>query len=149
MEMVMQLRTLFAGLLLLALAAGPANAQSRISIWDGVYSDAQADRGHTAYMQNCSRCHGADLSGTYEIPPLMGRFMPYWSGAKLDALFDYVSTAMPLDHPGALGPAANADIVAFLLKANDVPSGAKELSADRMKLINFDPAKLAPRRAQK
>jgi hypothetical protein len=100
-------------------------------------------------MQNCSRCHGADLSGTYEIPPLMGRFMPYWSGSRLDALFDYVSTAMPLDHPGTLGPAANADIVAFLLKANDVPSGTKELSADRMKLVNFDPARPAPRRAQK
>jgi hypothetical protein len=89
----------------LALAAGIAGAQARISVWDGVYTDAQAERGHTLYMQNCSRCHGADLSGTFEIPPLVGRFMPYWSGSTLYALFDYVSTAMPLDHPGALGPA--------------------------------------------
>src|SRR6478672_2688706 len=115
------------GLAGLALAASVAGAQARTSIWDGVYTDAQADRGHALYNQSCGRCHGADLSGTFEIPPLVGRFMPYWSGTTLDALFDYVSTAMPLDHPGALGPAANADIVAFILKSNAMPSGSKEL----------------------
>jgi hypothetical protein len=62
-------------------------------------------------------------------------------------LFDYVSTAMPLDHPGALPPAANADIVAFLLKSNDIPSGSKELSANSLKAINFDSA--ASRSARK
>ena len=133
----------------LVLALGTAIAEARISIWDGVYTDAQADHGRTLYMQNCGRCHGADLSGTFEIPPLIGRFMPYWSGSTLDALFDYVSTAMPLDHPGALGAAANADIVAFILKSNDIPSGAKELSAGQMKTINFDPAKPGSKRAQK
>jgi cytochrome c len=123
----------------LVLALGTAIAEARISIWDGVYTDAQADHGRTLYMQNCGRCHGADLSGTFEIPPLIGRFMPYWSGSTLDALFDYVSTAMPLDHPGALG----------ILKSNDIPSGAKELSAGQMKTINFDPAKPGSKRAQK
>ena len=148
----MRFRTGLVGLFL-AMAIGSAIAQTsvsaRISTWDGVYTDAQADRGRTTYMQNCGRCHGADLSGTYEIPPLTGRFMPYWSGSTLDVLFDYVSTAMPLDHPGALGPAANADIVAYLLKANAIPSGARELGADRMKLIHFDPAKPAARRGKK
>ena len=133
----------------LVLAAGTALAQKRISIWDGVYTDAQADRGHTLYMQNCGRCHGADLSGTYETPPLVGRFMPYWSGSTLDALFDYVSTAMPLDHPGMLGAGANTDIVAFLLKSNEIPSGSKELAAGNLKTIHFDSAKPAARRAQK
>ena len=146
----MRLKTvLAAGMLALVLAPGTAGAQGRISIWDGVYTDAQAGRGHTLYMQSCARCHGADLSGTYEIPPLVGRFMPYWSGSTLDALFDYVSTAMPLDHPGALGAGANADIVAFILKSNDIPSGSKELSAGNLKSINFDSAKPAPRRARK
>src|SRR6516225_4676759 len=100
-DMVMRLKMVFTAVLLV-LATGSAQA-APISIWDGVYTDAQAEHGRTLYMQNCGRCHGADLSGTYEIPPLTGRFMPYWSGSTLDALFDYVSTAMPLDHPGALG----------------------------------------------
>jgi mono/diheme cytochrome c family protein len=121
----------------MALLAGIATAQAR-TIWDGVYSDAQADRGHTMYMQNCSRCHGVNLWGTYEIPPLMGRIMPYYSGSSLEALFDYVSTAMPLDHPGMLPASANADIVAYLLKANDVPSGSKELRPEAMKGISFE-----------
>jgi cytochrome c len=145
--MAMRLRTIFATSLAATILATVASAAPvRTSIWDGVYTDAQAERGHTLYMQSCSRCHGADLSGTFEIPPLVGRFMPYWSGSSLDALFDYVSTAMPLDHPGALGPAANADIVAFILKSNAIPSGSKELSADRVKAISFDSAK--PKRAK-
>lgn len=143
----MQAKTILAAAALI-LAAGPAAAQPRISIWDGVYSEAQAGRGRTFYMQNCARCHGADLSGNFETPPLVGRFMPYWSGSTLDVLFDYVSTAMPLDHPGALGPGANTDILAYLLKSNALPAGSMELSADRLKAINFDPAKPV-RRAKK
>lgn len=145
----MRPRTMLAtSVAVLVLAAGASAARARISVWDGVYTDAQAERGHTLYMQNCARCHGANLWGTYEIPPLVGRFMPYWSGSTLDALFDYVSTAMPLDHPGALGPSANADIVAFILKSNELPSGSTELSTDRVKAINFDSAKPSARRAQ-
>jgi cytochrome c len=134
---------------ILALMLGSAGAEARTSIWDGVYTDAQAEHGRTLYMQSCGRCHGADLSGTFEIPPLIGRFMPYWSGSTLDALFDYVSTAMPLGNPGSLSAAANADIIAFILKSNDIPSGAKELSSDKLKAINFDPARPAAKRAQK
>jgi cytochrome c len=141
--MVMRLAPLLAAGLVLAAPA--AIAQTKASIWDGVYTEAQAEHGRTLYMQNCARCHSGDLSGTYEIPPLVGRFMPYWSGSTLDQLFDYVSTAMPLDHPGMLGAAANTDIVAFLLKSNAIPAGARELSGERLKSINFDarPAKRA------
>jgi len=142
----MRLRN-FLAIPVLVLTTGIAIAAPRISIWDGVYTDAQAERGHTLYMQSCSRCHGANLSGTFETPPLTGRFMPYWSGSTLDALFDYVSTAMPLDRPGALGAGANADILAFLLKSNEIPAGSKELSAGNLKSINFDSAK--PARARK
>ena len=126
-----------------------AASGAQAGTWDGVYSDAQAERGHTAYMQNCGRCHGADLSGTFEIPPLVGRFMPYWSGSTLDVLFDYISTAMPLGRPGSLSPATNADILAFILKSNNFPSGAKELSADDLKAIRFDAVKPAKSRSKK
>ena len=146
----MGLKTVLAvGMMALILAPGIAGAQGRMSIWDGVYTDAQAARGHALYMQSCSMCHGADLSGSFETPPLVGRFMPYWSGSTLDALFDYVSTAMPLHNPGALGAGANTDIVAFILKGNDIPSGSKELRTGNLKAINFDSAKPIPKRARK
>ena len=64
----------------------------------------------------------------------------------MDALFDYVATAMPLDRPGSLSRAANADIIAFLLKANNFPAGAKELSAssEDLKAIRFDAVRPPP-----
>jgi mono/diheme cytochrome c family protein len=125
-------------------AAGGAEARqsARLSIWDGVYTEDQAARGNTQFQQHCGRCHGANLAGTFETPPLVGRFIPYWAGTTLDVLFDYVSTAMPLDHPGSLGPGANADIIAFILKTNGFPAGMKELSAasEEQKAITFDAA---------
>ncbi len=119
-----------------------AQAQPRQSVWDGVYTEEQASRGQTFYQQSCGRCHGANLAGTFETPPLMGRFIPYWAGTTMDVMFDYVSTAMPLDRPGSLGPTANAAIVAYLLKANGFPAGTKEFgtTADLQKSINFEAA---------
>ena len=131
----------------LAVLSGAAQAGT----WDGVYTDAQAARGEVQFQQHCARCHGANLAGTFETPPLVGRFRPYWAGATLDVLFDYISSAMPLDHPGSLSRAANADILAFLLKANDFPAGAKELSAesDAQKAIRFDAVRPPPEAAAK
>jgi mono/diheme cytochrome c family protein len=134
---------------LMVLAAPQSlQAQPRQSVWDGVYSEEQASRGQTLFQQSCARCHGANLAGTFETPPLVGRFIPYWSGTTMDVLFDYVSTAMPLDRPGSLGPSANAAITAFLLKANGFPAGTKEFGSmgEAQKTISFD---AAPPRPQK
>ena len=123
-------------------------AQPRQSVWDGVYTEEQAGRGQTLYQQSCGRCHGANLAGTFEIPPLMGRFIPYWSGTTMDVMFDYVSTAMPLDRPGSLGPTSNAAIVAYLLKANGFPAGTKEFAAtaEAQKSISFDAVRPATKK---
>ena len=102
---------------------GNAMAQSTSSTWDGVYTEAQATRGSSQYFQHCAVCHAANLSGNYETSPLVGQFMPDWAGSTVDDLFDYISTAMPLNHPGSLNAEAYADIVAFLLKANGLPAG--------------------------
>ena len=132
-------------LLLIAMACMAASS-ARAGTWDGVYTDTQAERGGVLFQQQCARCHGANLAGTFETPPLVGRFKPYWSGATLDVLFDYIATAMPLDHPGSLARAANADILAFLLKANNFPAGAKELSdgSEALKAIRFDAIRPLP-----
>ncbi len=113
------------------------------SVWDGVYSEDQAARGNIRYQQHCGRCHGANLAGTFETPPLVGRFIPYWAGTTLDMLFDYVSSAMPLDRPGSLAPGVNADILAFILKTNGFPAGTGELSpaGEDQRAIRFDAAR--------
>jgi cytochrome c len=133
------------GLALLVAVAGSAQAKS---VWDGAYTDDQAARGATQFQQHCGRCHGANLAGTFETPPLVGRFVPYWSGTTMDVLVDYITRAMPLDRPGSLSPSANADITAFILKSNSFPAGAKELSAagEDQKAITFDAVKPASRK---
>jgi cytochrome c len=123
-----------------------AEAQTARSVWDGVYTDVQATRGSSQYMQHCAMCHATNLSGTYETPPLTGRFIPYWSGATLDELFDYINISMPLGHLGSLDRSTDADILAFILKENNFPAGTTELGAgaDGLKAISFDVEKPLP-----
>jgi mono/diheme cytochrome c family protein len=112
--------------------SGLLHAQSTaLSIWSGVYTDAQAARGKAAYTDNCSRCHGSALQGSDEIPALQGpQFMVDFDGSSVADLTNRVRTTMPMDNPGHLDNATTTDIVAFLLQSNHVPAGSSELSSD-------------------
>lgn len=110
------------------LTVGPAAAQTRKSVWDGVFTAEQAARGKASFAANCAVCHGADLAAANR-PPLKGElFLNHWMEGSLDALFSHVK-AMP---PGRanLGDAVYVDLLAFLLEANAFPAGAQELSAE-------------------
>lgn len=103
-------------------------AQGAKSLADGVYTEAQAARGQAYYLKNCSSCHGANLSGSGEVPALVGgKFIAEWTGLTLADLFERVHTTMPQDNPGSLTREQYADIVAFLLKQNGYPSGRTEV----------------------
>lgn len=110
--------------------AGSALAQQGLtkSVWDGVYTEAQAARGEAAYAQKCGTCHGGQLNGTGEAPALVGgEFISHYNELPLGDLFDRVRTTMPMDNPESLAREEYADILAFLLKANSFPAGEKEL----------------------
>src|ERR1700745_2061023 len=112
-------------LIFLAAWAGSAQAQTA-SVWDGVYTDAQAARGEAGFGAHCANCHGANLGGTGEAPALAGpQFLSDFDGLTLGDLFDRIRTTMPQDNPGSLMRDQYADILAFILKANALPSGAK------------------------
>jgi mono/diheme cytochrome c family protein len=102
------------------------------SVWDGVYSRAQADRGRARYESACAECHGDDLEGdVVEHPELAGgNFRDKWNGLKLDELFQRIQRDMPPNKAGSLSRPAAADLVAFILSANQFPEGAAELSTD-------------------
>jgi mono/diheme cytochrome c family protein len=120
-------------------------AQAKLSTWDGVFTQAQADRGRGAYVQRCAMCHGAYLEGNGEAPPLTGEFIPDWAGMTLADLTDKISNTMPLNAPGTLSPAATADILAYILQKNNFPAGGNELGArDSLTAISFDVFKPAP-----
>lgn len=113
-----------------ALGGGMLQAQeSGQTVWNGVYTEAQAARGAAAYSQNCAACHGVSLAGTGEAPGLAGgEFLSNWNGLSVGELFDRIRTTMPFDRPGALTREVYADIVAQILKFNGYPAGQAELS---------------------
>ncbi|MGZ6041545.1 MAG: c-type cytochrome [Asticcacaulis sp.] len=134
--------------LILAMTAGwtaPALCQTS-SVWDGVYTPAQAERGAAKYRQMCVMCHGPALEGNGEAPPLAGRFIPDWAGTSLADLFEKIQATMPLFAPATLSASDTADVLAFLLQANNFPAGSAELQAgDALKLVSFDASKPAPK----
>jgi cytochrome c len=98
------------------------------SVWDGVYTDAQAKRGEKAYAEQCARCHGETLAGLESAPALVGDvFNANWEGVALGDLFERIRISMPQDTPGTLSRQQNADVIAHLLKAGKFPAGDKEL----------------------
>ena len=106
------------------------NPPAKQSVWDGVYTDAQASRGERTYGRACEQCHGPDLAGdpVMEIPALsLDSFMTNWSGKTVKDLFETMHRAMPKDKPGSLGTGAYVDVVAYVLQANKFPSGSREL----------------------
>jgi hypothetical protein len=118
------------------------------SVLDGVYTEKQAARGEAVYATTCAHCHeGADVDG----PPLTGDpFIDRWREDTLDSLHTFVSTKMPRDEPGKLGPAVYLDLVAFLLQHNSYPAGSQELAANDLGNIQFvghDGAKPLPTNA--
>jgi ankyrin repeat protein len=119
--------------------AAPAAAAAR-TIWDGVFTQAQAERGRDQYQKSCSSCHKADLLGESAAPPLAGpEFNQRWTGQSLDDLLTTIRRSMPQEAPDSLGTAAYADIVSFLLSVNGSPAGQAEmpLESDALKQIQF------------
>ncbi len=101
------------------------------SVWDGVYTQAQADRGKAAFEQNCAKCHGGQLQGMDEIPPLSGgHFMADWETQSIADLVQRIHNTMPMDNPGALSTASSTDVVAYLLSQNKIPAGDTELPTE-------------------
>jgi hypothetical protein len=108
------------------------------TVWDSVYSPAQAGRGESAYVKFCARCHQASLGGADQSPPLAGpAFLGNWNGLTLGDLHDRIRTTMPSDSVGIVDRQVVTDVMAYMLKANGFPAGASDLSsdADRLKAI--------------
>jgi mono/diheme cytochrome c family protein len=119
-------------------------AQQSSSVWDGVYTPDQANRGKEVYNKACASCHGVALDGSGATPPLSGPdFKSDWNGQTVDDLFEKMQTSMPADKPGQLSREQNADILAFLLTSNGFPSGQKELPTEApvLEKIRFESAK--------
>jgi mono/diheme cytochrome c family protein len=113
-------------------------AQDTRTVWTGVYTEEQAKRGQESYRQICGHCHRDNLTGGGSeagAPALIGPiFTVRWRDKPIAEMFLDIGLTMPKNKPDSLTPAVVADIVSFLLKANEMPAGPDELPPDLEKL---------------
>lgn len=126
--------TRFLLLPLLCLAASAADPKT---VWDGVYTAAQASRGGGVYAAECGACHKADLSG-YRGLLLGERFMDDWREDHLGNFFAILQKTMPRNAPGSLTPGEYVDIIAYILQTNTFPAGAAELKAADLGMVRVE-----------
>ena len=127
----------------LALTAVAQDAQR--TVWDGVYTEAQAERGKALYMEKCVQCHGAELNGGGAgAGPLQGAtFTGNWNGVPLGDMLERLRQSMPLDKPATLSRQQCADVLAYIFSVNKFPPGKAELSrqAEILNTITFKATK--------
>lgn len=132
-----------AGLLSVALLAacqargtGAAEvAPAHRTIRDGVYTEMQARYGASVFNASCSRCHSRS-EWQHES------FLRSWSGKTVEDLFARIYETMPRGEPASLSLQEYADVVAYLFRLNDLPTGEVELGTEEaaLRAILIEPA---------
>lgn len=92
------------------------------STMSGVYSSAQATRGEETYFNICVACHPV---ATYTGPA----FQASWANRPLLDLYQVIKTTMPKNDPGTLSSTEVIQMIAYILKLNEVPDGKSDLPA--------------------
>ena len=96
------------------------------TVWDGVYTEAQATRATGIFGASCAGCHTLTPDGNR---PLSGE--TFWQSntqKSVAELLGYVSKNMPNGNGGSLSPESYNDLVALILKSNGFPAGQTELT---------------------
>src|SRR4030095_1127879 len=125
-------RRVIGGMVILACAtlAAQQSQQSRSSA-SGVYTADQASAGEKIYFDKCAICHVPDLAGIERAPALAGSsFVDAWQGKDLRRLRDRIDT-MPPTAPRSISDADATALIAFLLRASEMPSGTATLPRER------------------
>jgi mono/diheme cytochrome c family protein len=111
--------------------------EQQLSIWDGIFTEAQATRGQAAYTGACALCHGIRLDGAPDdpdmraTPPLArARFLRVWEGRTLGTLLAFTRATMPEDNPNSLTGQEYVDVIAYMLSVGGMPVGNDELQTD-------------------
>lgn len=107
------------------------------NVWDGIYTDAQAQRGSLIYKENCESCHAENMRGGPGVKGLVGLGFQYlWDGHNLGELFDYMHVKMPPGKAGLLTDQEYIDVLTTVLHGNGVPAGGTTELAPDHKLLD-------------
>ncbi|MBM3779278.1 MAG: cytochrome c [Acidimicrobiia bacterium] len=117
----------------LGIDRAPVHAQGR-TVFDGVYSEAQAARGEAAYAAHCSSCHMPSLRGFFDggmAASIIGEgFVNNWTAGTLLDLFAKIKDTMPYEAADTVSDADKLDIMTYVLKRNAFPAGDADLALD-------------------
>jgi S-disulfanyl-L-cysteine oxidoreductase SoxD len=136
----------------LACVSTDAATQADRSVLDGVYNQAQLNRGRSAYNRHCRSCHANDLQGGGVEPPLADSlFLDAWREDYLASLYQFTATRMPRGRnakPGSLKDSEYLDIIAYIIARNGFPAGNNELTHADLSMVYLvglqGPAALPP-----
>ena len=113
----------------LMLGAATLFAPQAVAQGQGVFTQEQANAGHSAYALSCAGCHRANLAGGGDAPALGGNgFMTSFGGKSVKDLYNFIASSMPAGAPGSLSEDQYTNITAYLLWANGAKPGSAALS---------------------
>ena len=108
-----------------ALAAALLSAGA-LALENGPFTTEQAVAGGGFYATSCAQCHGPQLQGAGEAPPLAGpTFLAAWGNRSTDELYNLIKASMPYGNGDSLDPFIYRRIVAYILARNGARSGSK------------------------
>ncbi|HYS45580.1 MAG TPA: PQQ-binding-like beta-propeller repeat protein, partial [Rhizomicrobium sp.] len=97
---------------------------SAIALENGPFTAEQSRGGRALYVANCAQCHGPELKGAGEAPPLAGTtFIAAWGNRSTEELYNLVKASMPYGNGNSLEPDTYRRIVAYVLAANGAKPG--------------------------
>jgi mono/diheme cytochrome c family protein len=103
-------------------APAPPAVASVVTIWDGVYTAAQADQGEQLAVASCFKtCHEARR---------WTALVSGWSGRPAREIYQFIRTTMPRDNPRSLSREEYAAVLAYILELGGAPAGATPLPSD-------------------
>src|SRR5438445_2529347 len=104
---------------------------SAIALENGPFTADQSRAGRALYVANCAACHGPQLQGAGEAPPLAGAtFIAAWGNRATEELYNLVKASMPYGNGNSLDADTYRRIVAYVLAANGAQPGAKAFSGN-------------------
>lgn len=118
--------------LLLAAAPGVLRSQATEAAQDSAAAAAarQLELGEQWFHSACVQCHAVGVLVNAD-------FRLKWSGRSAFDLFERIRSTMPGNSPGSLTQGTYAAIVAYLMKRNGMPVGARRLSSDSLSLVSI------------
>ncbi len=119
------------------LAAVAQTTPAKNTLWDGLYTEAQAARGNAVFSTTCANCHTLDAEGER---PLSGKeFWDSYTQKTVGDLFAFMQKNMPNGNGGSLSENTYADLVALVLQSNGVPAGTTDLVPSAVAAIPIIP----------